>query len=174
MCYEDTSKVAISASATTRIGRPETWLARRRRPNASCSVRPSRSMQQTLRPLDELAGGERLGKRLGLLAQRRELLVARARRADRREQVGLAERLDQVAEHAGLDRARDELLLAVRGQHHDRDRALVEDPPRRLDPVELRHLHVEDREVGLLAPGELDRLLAVSRLGAHLVAGRAR
>ena len=53
--------------------------------------------------------------------------MARARRRDRRDEVLLAERLDEVAEDAGLDRARDELLLAVGGQHHDRDRPLVED-----------------------------------------------
>ena len=88
------------------------------------------------------------------------------------QQVGLAERLHEVAEDAGLDRARHELALAVGGHHHDRDRPLVEDPPRRLDPVEPRHLHVEERDVGLGLARELDRLLAVARLGAHLEAGR--
>ena len=39
-----TSSVAISASATTLSGRPEIWLALRSRANASCSVRPSRSI----------------------------------------------------------------------------------------------------------------------------------
>jgi hypothetical protein len=87
------------------------------------------------------------------------------------QQVALAERLDQVAEHPRLDRARDELVLAVGGQHHDRDRPLVEDPPRRLDPVEARHLHVQHREVGLLRPRELDRLQAILRLRADLEPG---
>jgi hypothetical protein len=68
---------------------------------------------------------------------------------DRRKQVALAERLHEVAEDAGLDRARHELALAVGRHHHDRDRALVEDAPRRLDPVEPRHLHVEERDVRL-------------------------
>ena len=48
------------------------------------------------------------------------------------------------------------------------------DAPGGLDPVEPRHLDVEDGEIGLLAPGQLDRLLAVARLGADLEARRAR
>ena len=98
--------------------------------------------------------------------------MPRRRRRDRRQQVGLAERLHEVAEDAGLDRARDELALAVGGHHHDRDRPLVEDAARRLDPVEPRHLHVEERDVGLGLARELDGLLAVARLGADLEAGR--
>ena len=36
--------MAIRASATTLSGRPEIWLALRRRAKASCSVSPSRSI----------------------------------------------------------------------------------------------------------------------------------
>src|SRR5437899_293568 len=97
--------------------------------------------------------------------------MARPRRRDRREKILFAERLHEIAEHAGLDRARDELLLAVRREHHDWDGPLLEDSPRSLDPVELRHLHVEDCELRLLRARERDRLLAVLRLGAHLEAG---
>jgi hypothetical protein len=96
--------------------------------------------------------------------------VARAGRLDRRQEIGLAERLHEVAEHPGLDRAGDELLLAVGRHHHDRDGTLVEDPPGRVDAVELRHLHVEQREVGPLAACERHRLLAVARLGDDLEA----
>ena len=97
--------------------------------------------------------------------------MARLRRRDRRQQVLLAERLHEVAEHAGLDGARDEVVLAVRSQHHDRDRPLVEDSPRRLDPVEPRHLHVHDREIGLVLAGELHSLLTVACLGTNLEPG---
>ena len=41
--------------------------------------------------------------------------------------------------------------------------------PRQLEPVELRHHHVEHREVGLLAQRQLQRLLAVACL-EHRVA----
>ena len=95
--------------------------------------------------------------------------MARPRRLDRRHDVLLAERLDEVAVDADLGRALDELALVERGQHHDRDRPLLEDPPRRLDPVEPRHLHVHHRQVGLELARERDRLLAVARLADHLV-----
>ena len=48
---------------------------------------------------------------------------------------------------------------------------LVENAARGLDPVEPRHLDVEQGEVGRLGPSELDRLLAVAGLGAHLEPG---
>ena len=162
--------MTTTASATAFSGRPDAWLALRSRANASLLAQLLLLHQQALRLLDHLARGERVGERLRLGAQRLQLLVARPRRRDRGEKILLAERLHEVAEHAGLDRARDELLLAVRGEHHDRHGPLLEDPPRRLDPVELRHLHVEDRELRLLRPRERDRLLAVLRLGDDVVA----
>src|SRR5581483_3552953 len=42
------ASVAISASATTRSGFPDTWLALRRRAYASCSLSPSRSISRPL------------------------------------------------------------------------------------------------------------------------------
>ena len=91
--------------------------------------------------------------------------------ASRRDQILFAERLDEVAEDAGLDRAGDELILPVGGEHDDRDRALLEDPPGRLDAVEVGHLHVQHGEVGLVLAGERHRLFAVAGLGDDLVAG---
>ena len=163
--------VATTASAITFSGRCDAWLALRSRANASLSVSFSFSISSPFARSITFLRREGLGERLGLVAHRLHLLVAGARSMDRRQQVLLAERLHEIAEDAGLGRPRDELLLPVRGQHHDRDRALVLDPPRRLDAVESRHLHVHDREVGLLGARELDRLLAVARLGAHLVPG---
>src|SRR6266540_1551306 len=127
--------------------------------------------QQALGPFDRLAGGERLGQRLRLLAQRGQLLVARSGGADRREEVLLAERLDEIPEDAGLGCALHQLVLAVGGQHHDRDRTLVQDAPGRLDAVELGHLDVEDGDIRQLGAGEGDRLLPVTGLGADLEAG---
>src|SRR5262249_47738840 len=81
------------------------------------------------------------------------------------------DRLAEIAVDARLRRALDQLTLVERRQHHDRDRPLLEHAPGGLDPVEARHLDVEQREVGLVLAGELDGLLAVARLGDHLVAG---
>ena len=95
-------------------------------------------------------------------------------RPNRGQQVLLAERLDQIAEHPGLDRARNKLVLPVRREHHDRNRPLVQDPPGGFDPVEPRHLHVHDREIGLVPPGKLHRLLTVARLRANLEPGASK
>src|SRR5262249_1673433 len=46
-----------------------------------------------------------------------------------------------------------------------------EDAPRRLDAVQLRHLHVHDREVGLRLAREVDGLLPVACLGDNVEAG---
>ena len=142
-------KVAMSASATTRIGRPDTWLARRSRANASSSVSPSRAIRRpfarstTLRVSSASESDSASSRSAWSSAWRaRAAWIAG-------QQVRLAERLDEIAEDARLDRAGDELLLAVGGEHHDRDRPLGEDAAGGLDPVEPRHLHVEDGEVGL-------------------------
>ncbi len=93
------------------------------------------------------------------------------RGVDGREQIGLAKGFDQIAEDPGLDRAGHEILLRVRSQHDDRNGSFCEDPAGGLDAVEEPYLDVEDREVGLLPPSELNRLLAVLRLCADLEAG---
>ena len=96
--------------------------------------------------------------------------MPRERRPDRRQQILLAVRLRQVPEHARLDRAADQLVVTVRGEEHDRDRSLGEDPPGRVDAVEPRHLHVEHDEIGLELTRERDRFLAVARLADDLEA----
>ena len=166
--------VATTASATTFSGRPETCEALRSRANASCSESPSFAISKPFARSIALRAVSASDERLGLLAQRDELLVPRARGLDRRQEVRLAERLHEIAEHARLHGPRDELVLAVRGEQHDRDRALGDDPPRRLDAVELRHLHVHDREVRLEPARERHRLLAVARLADDVHAGPAK
>ena len=97
--------------------------------------------------------------------------MTRARSTNRREEVLLTERLDEVPEDAGLRRTLHELVLPVGGEHHDRDRALVEDAPGGLDPVELRHLDVQKGEVRALGAGQEDGFFAVAGLGADLETG---
>ncbi len=97
--------------------------------------------------------------------------MPRARGANRREEVLLTERLDEVPEDAGLRRTLHELVLPVGGEHHDRDRALVEDAPGGLDPVELRHLDVQEGQVRALGAGQEDGFFAVAGLGADLETG---
>ena len=97
--------------------------------------------------------------------------MTRARGANRREEILLTEGLDEVPEDAGLGRTLHELVLPVGGEHHDRDRALVEDSPGGLDPVELRHLDVQKSQVRALGAGQEDRFFAVAGLGADLETG---
>ena len=97
--------------------------------------------------------------------------MTRARGANRREEVLLTERLDEVPEDAGLRRTLHELVLTVGGEHHDRNRAFVEDAPGGLDPVELRHLDVQKGQVGTLGAGQEDGFFAVAGLGADLETG---
>src|SRR5262245_63344567 len=87
---------------------------------------------------------------------------------DRRQEILLAERLDEVAEDPRLDGTRNELVLAVGSQHDDRYRALVEDSPRGFDPVQSRHLHVEHLDLRLGLARERDGLFPVARFGTAL------
>ncbi len=97
--------------------------------------------------------------------------MPRTRSANRREKILFAERLDEVPEDTRLGRTLDELFLAVSGQHHDRDRPLVENAPGRLDPVQLRHLDIQKCEVRALGAGQQNGFLAVAGLGADLEPG---
>ena len=110
-------------------------------------------LDRLLLPADLAPGGE-------------QLLVADERGENRRHDVLRPERLGDVAEDAGADRALDVRPVGVRGQHDHRERPLRVDAPRRLDTVETRHLQIENRDVRLGGAGELDRLEPVARLGA--------
>ena len=70
-----------------------------------------------------------------------------------------------------LESAGHEVVLPVGGEHDDRNRPFVEDPPSGLDPVQLGHLHVEDGHVRPLRPGKRHRFLPIAGLGADLEAG---
>src|SRR5918994_770010 len=62
------------------------------------------------RPPRDLRRATQSRERVGLLPQRRQLLVPGTGGVDRGQQVALAKRLHEVPEHTGLDGARDELL----------------------------------------------------------------
>ena len=169
VCVIRASNVAITASAITRSGRPVAWLALRRRANATSSVSPSFSIRRPFARSITFRAASASASDSASRANLRQLGVPRLGGGDRRDEVLLAERLDEVAEDTRLDRAADELVLAVRGEHHDRDRLVGEDPPRRLDSVEARHLDVEHGQLGRVLAGEGDRLLAVASFGDDLV-----
>ena len=140
----------MTASAITRIGRPETWLALRSRAKAASSESDCFSIRIPFARSIAFRAASASASDVDLVAHRGELAEARLGGGDRRQQVVLAERLREVAEDAGVRCARHEAPLGERTHDHDRDRPLVEHPARRFDAVEPRHLHVEHREVGLL------------------------
>ena len=89
---------------------------------------------------------------------------------DRGEQVVRGERLDDVGQCARLARPLDELLLAERGEQHDRGDVALREALGRRDAVELGHLHVHDDEVGAQLGRQGDRRLAIAGLTDDLVA----
>ena len=97
-----------------------------------------------------------------------------------RELVDVSDpRLQHVADAAASAEQLHRVLdLDVRGQDEDRDlRQLLADRPRRLEPfgrMGRRHADVDDRDVRLLLPHELDQALGVARLTDDVVAPLAQ
>src|SRR5258705_12557629 len=77
----------------------------------------------------------------------------------RGRQLGVAERLQQIVERVHAKRLEREFF--VRGDKDDRRHPLGADRADHTEPVDLRHLHVEQDEVGLERFDRLDRRLAV-------------
>src|SRR5262249_58025862 len=92
---------------------------------------------------------------------------ALAELVDQPEQVERAERLGQEQVGPGLLGIRLDVVAGSRGQHHDRRvgrRVVPAELPARLDPVQARHVDVEEHQRGTLALSDLERLDAVGRL----------
>ena len=78
------------------------------------------------------------------------------RHLDGGNQVALRERLDEIGHRAGVAGPLDEVTLREGGQDHHGCDALAGDLLGCGDPVENRHLHVQDHQVGSQALGQLD------------------
>ena len=76
------------------------------------------------------------------------------------------ERLQQVVERLDLEGA--QRVLIVGGHEHDRRHALGADRLNHLEAVELRHVHVEEHEIGRLGEDGLDGFDAVPGFADHL------
>jgi hypothetical protein len=75
--------------------------------------------------------------------------------------------LEQQAAGSGTERGEESMVCLSGREHHHGDPGLGEDPPRRLDAVEARHVHVDQHHVGTGAAGESDRLLTGGGLADH-------
>src|SRR5437773_2010699 len=88
--------------------------------------------------------------------------------ADRVDELQRAERLCQVLRRAGREADRAVAVALVRGQHHDRDifgDFIGLDLAAHVEAIGARaHVDVQQDEVGLLGPDELERLIAILRL----------
>ena len=103
-------------------------------------------------------------------------LRSRSRRAARisalhaRAELAQVERLGHVRVGAGLEALDLVVDAGERGQHQDR-RARPHhvglEPARDLEPVDPRHHHVEDEQVGVVRLDQLQRLVAVARAQAQ-------
>ena len=83
------------------------------------------------------------------------------------QQVQRRERLGEEQVGAGAAGPALRLLVAVAGEHHDRrvgGRGLGPQPPAGLDPVQARHVDVQEDDRRPHLAGALDRLLAVAGL----------
>ena len=156
----------LIARMVTRSDMARFWMKRER----GVLVEAELVHQLALGPVDHLAGLELLLEAGGLVVQGPHLLEAAQGHLDRRHQLAALERLDQVGEGAGVAGLLDEVALAERGEDEHGGPALARDLAGRGQPVEARHLDVEDGEVGLELAHELDRLVAPARLADDLVA----
>src|SRR3954453_15090201 len=128
-------------------------------------VRHSRAdqAQDLLLALGQLGGavaGPGEHRRCGFGVQRR--LAARGGADAAQQLVGLGV-LEQVPDRAGVDGIEDPAAVGERGEHHDAHAGGGRpDAPGGLDPVELRHREVHQRDVGARRGDELDPLPAVA------------
>src|SRR5919199_6767376 len=128
--------------------------------------------ENALGAIHDLARLQRLFQSAHLLAQGPELLEAGQRDLDGRLDVGVAERLDEIADDAHLLRALDQLFLAVRGQQqHGRDVLRGQDL-RRIEPIELGHLDVHDDDIGTCLARQAHGGRAVAGFADHLISER--
>src|SRR5712691_5579805 len=98
-------RAATMASAISLIGWPLTWLARRRRANASLSVKSSCFISSPF---------------ARSIALRAASASPSHGRLERRNELVRAVRLDQVGEHARLRRTLHQLRFGVRSEEQDR------------------------------------------------------
>ena len=126
--------------------------------------------QSTLGPIDHLARFEFLLERIDVTGQDLKFTEAPDGHLDGRNEVALLIRLHQIRQCTGIARLLDDLALTERREHEHAADALLADHLGNLETVHARHLHVEDREVGLEFANEFQRVVAPSGLAHHVVA----
>ncbi len=85
-------------------------------------------------------------------------------------EITLLERLHQVGQRAGITGLLDQLTLRECGDHQHRSEAFTGDVPRRRQPVEARHLDVEDHQIRPEVAHQLDGFVAPAGLADDVIA----
>ena len=101
--------------------------------------------------------------------RRAEDRLARRDGPDRPHELDPLGTLEQVAAGTGAHRGEHRLVVVVHRQHEDGHvRRRIDDPARRLDAVDARHVHVHQHHVGLRDRDRRDDLVAARRLADNL------
>ncbi len=169
-CHDGRSDPSRMRSAIWRIFERSLIAVRWMNVKASCSLMLSSSMRRPFARSIALRGGELFAEGVDLAGERAELAEPADRDLDRRHQIALLERLDEVGQRAGVTGVLDDLPLTERGEHEHPAQLLLVDDPRRGEPVHARHLDVQDGEVGQQLPHQLDGCVAPPGLADDLVA----
>ena len=122
------------------------WMRRK----ASGSLSPEPGHEEALRAVHELARLELLLERLVLLPDGLELAEAGDSDIERGAELRAAQRLDEEAEHAGVDSPRRHLGIGVARQQHDRARQGRHHAARRFHAVAVGQAHRQQQHVGTM------------------------
>src|SRR5262249_23088421 len=126
--------------------------------------------QHTLGPLDGFAVLQGLTQVRVLLTQVAQLLeLGPGNQNGRAELMGL-DRLDQISQHVFLQGAAHQLLVAVGGDVHGRDDALLVNLAQGIQAVEVGEMNVENDQVRLQGQDAANHVRAADSLADDLVA----
>ena len=154
----------ISSAAISALERPRATQRKTSSSRAVSSSRPGGGAGG----VGEAAANSWISRRV--MRRRQQRLALRDDPDARGELLG-RDVLEQEPGRAGAQRLVDVLVEVEGGEHQDAHRVLAglrEQPPRRLDPVELGHADVHQHDVGLQPRGLLDGVEPVGRLADHL------
>src|SRR2546427_9904219 len=110
-------------------------------------VQPTPAHQDPFGALNQFAGSQRILEAPDVFMQRTDFAKPRQGDFNRRAEVALPHRFDQVGEDAGFLGPVHELTVGVRCQDDHRHGGLGQQGPCRLQAVDSRHLDVEQEEV---------------------------
>ncbi len=107
-------------------------------------------------PLDHLAVLELSAQIEAFTLLPEPFIVASLRHGYGGPELSSANRLDEVVKDRSSSRPRKRIRITVCGDDHNRNRTLVMDASSRLEPSQIRHLDVEQDQIGTQRPSHRD------------------